>query len=232
MPQSHSYVVAMTGSIPPELATLLEARDDAERDVAWDAFVARYSKLLLVVAREHGGTHDDVMDRYTVTLSRLRDDDFHRLRVWAGDRRSAITTWLAVIARRAALDEIRRRYGRHGGDSADTTEIRRQRRRLADLLTEDLLPELISSDALGTTETPELELRRAELMHRLDRCVAELSAEEQLLLVLRFRDARTADDIARILAWPSAFHVYRRLTRLANQLRDNLRRLGVEDPVP
>ena len=221
----------MTGPIPPELATLLEARDDAERNAAWDAFVARYSRLLLVIAREPGGTHDDVMDRYTVTLSRLRDDDFRRLRIWAGDRRSAITTWLAVIARRAGLDEIRRRYGRHGHDTGNA-EVRRQRRRLADLLTEDLLPELISSDALGTTETPELELRRTELTHRLERCVGELSAEDQLMLVLRFRDARTADDIAHILGWPSAFHVYRRLTRLAKQLREDLRRLGVEDPVP
>ena len=222
----------MTGPIPPELATLLEARDEAERNAAWDAFVARYSRLLLVIAREPGGTHDDIMDRYTVTLARLRDDDFKRLRVWAADRRSAITTWLAVIARRAGLDEIRRRYGRHARDTATAAEIRQQRRRLADLLTEDLLPELISSDALGTTETPEVELRRAELTQRLDRCVAELGAEDQLILALRFRDGRTADDIAHILGWPSVFHVYRRLTRIANQLRDNLRRLGVEDPVP
>jgi RNA polymerase sigma factor (sigma-70 family) len=225
----------MTGSIPPELATLLEAHDDAARNAAWDAFVARYSRLLLVIAREPGGTHDDVMDRYTLTLARLRDDDFRRLRIWAADRRSAITTWLAVIARRAGLDEIRRRYGRHGRDTRDkdeTAEIRRQRRRLADLLTEDLLPDLASSDALGTTDNPELELRRAELMQRLDQCVAELSAEDQLMLVLRFRDGRTADDIAHILGWPSAFHVYRRLTRLANQLRQELRRHGVEDPVP
>lgn len=225
----------MTGHIPPELATLLDARGDAERDAAWDLFVARYSRLLLVIAREPGGTHDDVMDRYTVTLSRLRDDDFRRLRVWAADRRSAITTWLAVIARRAGLDEIRRRYGRYArdtGDSSDTAEIRRQRRRLADLLTDDLLPELTSSDALGTTDTPELELRHAELMHRLDLCVGELAPEDQLLLVLRFRDGRTADDIARMVGWPSAFHVYRRLTRLATQLRENLRRHGVEDPVP
>jgi DNA-directed RNA polymerase specialized sigma24 family protein len=37
--------------------------------------------------------------------------------VWEGDRRSAITTWLGVIARRVCLDELRRRYGRASSTS-------------------------------------------------------------------------------------------------------------------
>ena len=222
----------MSSDTPSELAALLSARDDSQRDAAWDAFVAKYSKLLLLIAREFGGSHDDAMDRYAATLARLREDDFRRLRVWASDRRSALTTWLGVIARRTSLDELRRRYGRPGHVDGDDAVLRLQRRRLADLVTEELLPEVDTPDAHGAVGVAELELRRAELRERLTQCVGELPAEDQLLLVLRFRDDRTAADIARILALPTAFHVYRRLGRVATQLRGALRLRGVEDPVP
>jgi len=223
---------AMNADDPPELVRLLAARDAAERDAAWDAFVARYSKLLLLIGREFGGTHDDAMDRYAVTLARLREGDFHRLRVWAADRRSALTTWLGVIARRASLDELRRRYGRARDPSGDGADIRRQRRRLADLITEELLPDVDTPDVHGIIATAELDVRRAELRARLEACVSALDADDQLLLALRFRDDRTAADIARILHLPTAFHVYRRIDRLAARLREALRRQGVEDPVP
>ena len=150
----------MTGDVPSELASLLAARDDVARNVAWDAFVARYSRLLLVIAREYGGVHDDVMDRYAVILERLRDDDFRRLRVWTNDRRSALTTWLGVVARRTCLDELRRRYGRARGSSVEALETRRQRRRLTDLVTEELIPEMDAADAHGTVAEAELAVRR------------------------------------------------------------------------
>jgi len=228
----------MNAGPPPELARLLAARDAAERDAAWDAFVARYSKLLLLIAREFGGTHDDAMDRYAVILARLREDDFQRLRVWAADQRSALTTWLGVIARRASLDELRRRYGRareasgDGADGGDGKDLRRQRRRLADLITEELLPDIDTPDANGAIATAELDVRSAELQSRLEACVSALDPDDQLLLALRFRDDRTAADIARILHLPTAFHVYRRIDRLAARLRDALRRHGVEGPIP
>jgi RNA polymerase sigma factor (sigma-70 family) len=222
----------MSGDTPAELVRLLSAQDDTERDAAWDAFVARYSKLLLLISREYGGTHDDAMDRYAVVLARLREDDFRRLRVWAADQRSALTTWLGVIARRATLDELRRRYGRQRESGGESADLRRQRRRLSDLVTEELLPETDAADTHGTIASAELELRRAELRQRLDQCVKTLSPDDQLLLALRFRDDKTAADIARILGLPTAFHVYRRLDRLAARLRQALRRHGVEDPVP
>jgi RNA polymerase sigma factor (sigma-70 family) len=152
--------------------------------------------------------------------------------VWAADQRSALTTWLGVIARRASLDELRRRYGRQRESGGGSADLRRQRRRLSDLVTEELLPEMDATDTHGTIASAELELRRAELRQRLDRCVRTLSADDQLLLALRFRDDKTAADIGRILGLPTAFHVYRRLDRLAARLREALRRQGVEDPVP
>jgi RNA polymerase sigma factor (sigma-70 family) len=223
----------MSRDVPPELASLLAHHDPVRRDVAWDAFVARYSKLLLLIAREFGGSHDDAMDRYAVILERLREDDFRRLRVWEGDRRSAITTWLGVIARRVCLDELRRRYGRAGrGDGADDIAARRERRRLVDLVTEELVPDIDAPDAHGTVAAAELSLRRSELRVRLEQCVNELEPDDQLLLTLRFRDDRSAAEIAPIVGMPSAFHVYRRINKLASVLRNALRQRGVEDPVP
>ena len=223
----------MSRDLPSELAALLAEHDPARCDLAWDAFVARYSKLLVMISREFGGSYDDVMDRYATTLERLREDDFRRLRAWRDDRRSALTTWLAVVTRRVCLDELRRRYGRSNrSDGPADIELRRQRRRLIDLITEELVPEIDTPDAHGTVAAAELSVRRGELRDHLSQCVNDLPAEDQLLLALRFRDERSAADIAPILGMQSPFHVYRRLTKIATRLREALRRRGVEDPVP
>jgi len=223
----------MSRDLPPELETLLAESDPARRDIAWDAFVGRYSKLVLLVSREFGGSHDDAMDRYALILERLRDDDFRRLRAWEGDRRSALTTWLGVIARRVCLDELRRRYGRvdHAAQAEDIA-ARRQRRRLVDLITEELVPDIDGPGAHNTVAVAELSVRRDELRERLDQCVNELRPDDQLLLALRFRDDRSAAEIAAIVGLPSAFHVYRRIGKLASMLREALGRRGVEDSVP
>jgi RNA polymerase sigma factor (sigma-70 family) len=227
------FCAPMSRDLPPELATLLAEHEPARRDAAWDGFVARYSKLLLLISHQFGGSHDDAMDRYAAILEQLRADDFRRLRAWQGDRRSALTTWLGVVARRVCLDELRRRYGRVDRTSdADEIAARRQRRRLVDLITEELVPDLDMPDAHGAVADAELAVRRSELRERLGQCVTELLADDQLLLALRFRDDRSAAEIASIIGLPSAFHVYRRLGKLASQLRDALRRRGVEDPVP
>jgi RNA polymerase sigma factor (sigma-70 family) len=223
----------MSRNLPPELATLLAERHSARRDVAWDVFVARYSKLLLMISREFGGSHDDAMDRYALILERLREDEFRRLRAWEGDRRSALTTWLGVIARRVCVDELRRRYGRADRNAtADDVAERRQRRRLVDLITEELVPDIDAPDAHGTVAVAELALRRFELRARLGLCLKDLPPDDQLLLSLRFRDGRSAAEIAPIVGLPSAFHVYRRIAKVAAVLREALRRRGVEDPVP
>jgi len=222
----------MSRDVPPELIALLSARANAERDRAWDAFLDRYSRLLLLISREYGRAHDDAMDHYAAMLEGLREDDFRRLRVWTRDRRSALTTWLGVIARRICLDELRRRYGRTRNGSPEEAVERRTRRRLADLVTQELIPDLDAADTLGTTAEPELALRRAELRECLEQCVTALPPDDQLLLTLRFRDECSAADIARILRFPTAFHVYRRLGRLASELRQAMRQRGVEDPVP
>jgi len=52
------------------------------------------------------------------------------------------------------------------------------------------------------------------------------------MLKLRFVDDLAAQEIARLLAFPSPFHVYRRLNALFAELRSALHRRGVESAAP
>jgi RNA polymerase sigma factor (sigma-70 family) len=99
--------------VPPHLSRLLSG--DGDRAVAWEAFVAEHSRLLLHVARTGTTKYDDAMDAYAYVLERLREDDYRRLREFAQDPRAKLTTWLVVVARRLSIDHYRRRYGRARG---------------------------------------------------------------------------------------------------------------------
>ncbi len=218
--------------VPPELSDLLAVSEGSRRDDAWEKFVEHHSRLLLHVSRSFGGDHDAVMDRYAFILEKLRSDDFHRLRTWARDRRSKLTTWLVVVAQRLSLDENRRRYGRPS-DGHGAATSREERRRLADLLAEELDPNRrYPAAGDNPSEDPESTLRRVQLAQALTRSVAELPTSDQLLLTFRFRDGLSAADIARSLHFPSPFHVYRQLDRLLTRLRRALQARGVNDATP
>jgi DNA-directed RNA polymerase specialized sigma subunit len=53
--------------------------------------------------------------------------------------------------------------------------------------------------------------------------------EDRLLLKLRFDDGLSAPEIARLLGFPTPFHVYRRLNALYARLRGGLRERGIEE---
>ena len=209
------------------LSRLVEARSATESDAAWRAFVAEHSRLVLHVCRSVWHTQDDAMDAYTQVLEHLRDDDYRRLMEFAAHPRSKVSTWLVVVSRRICLDLHRRRYGRAGADG--TTEQRRARRRLQDLVAEQLelhdtaAPEAYDSDA---------PIRHTQLRDALHDALATLAACDLLLLKLRFEDEFPAQEIARLLDYPSPFHVYRRLNALLSALRRTLSRRGVENATP
>jgi RNA polymerase sigma factor (sigma-70 family) len=220
----------MTVSPPAALARLLSARDPASRDHAWSAFVRTYSPLLISTARRFCSDHDAAMDRYAYILEQLRGDDFSRLRRYAVDGRSRFTTWLVVVARRLCIDYHRQRYGRPRGEPDGAGEVERViRQRLADFISEDL-------DLVGRVSSngpdPEIELRVRELRSALNAALQALSEPDRLLLALRHEEEMRARDIARLMDFQSAFHVYRRLTALHGSLRETLERQGVDDATP
>lgn len=169
------------------------------------------------------------MDAYAYLLEQLRRDDFQRLRAYVSDDRSRFTTWLVVVARRLCLDRLRQRYGRAPDAEADNRETHAVRRRLVDLLGEEL-DTAVLADTAGAD--PETHLLANELRRVLTGVVGELEPRDQLLLKLRFEDELPAREIAQVMRFATPFHVYRRINTLLGQLRAALARRGVQGSEP
>lgn len=219
----------MASAPPPELTRLLEAGDPLSVERAWKAFLQRYSEAILSATRCFASDYDGSMDRYGHVLEELKRDDFRRLRGYAADPRSTFRTWLVVVCRRLCVDYHRARYGRDREGGAAVREERQKRRRLADFVVEELDPERVRS---GSMEDPEQRLRATELSRALESVTSELTPEERLLLKLRFQDGLPVRAVARVMKYPTVFHVYRRLNPLLGSLRNRLRELGIESPEP
>lgn len=216
----------MAHSLPPELAVLFAASDVQTRDAAWAQFVSRHSKLLLYAARSLGKDYDSAMDRYTYALDRLRERDFHRLRAYTPDGRTRFTTWLLVVFRRLCVDHYRQRYGRSGGGGAGPhSSDRAIRRQFADELLGTVDPDLVP-----TPEAPSVDqdLARRHRTESLTTALSALPPADRLLLKYRFEDGLSANEISKVMDFPTPFHVYRRLNALFVSLRRTLQAGGVE----
>jgi RNA polymerase sigma factor (sigma-70 family) len=78
----------------------------------WDLFVAAAAPLINAVVRRALASfnlgEDDVLDAAQDVFVRLCASDFRLLRTYDPER-AALSTWLAVVARSAAIDHVRRR---------------------------------------------------------------------------------------------------------------------------
>ncbi len=79
---------------------------------AWDGFVVASAPLIHAVVRRALATYrlgeDDVMDAAQDVYVRLCATDFRLLKTY-DPARAGLSTWLAVVARSAAIDHARRR---------------------------------------------------------------------------------------------------------------------------
>jgi len=210
-------------SLPSPVRHLLETSEGPVQEQAWSEFLDSYSRLILYVARQTPGDQDTIMDRYAFVVERLRERDCRRLRTYAADGRGKFTTWLTVVVRRLCLDQHRLKHGRtpapgHGNPAAP--------RRLVELvsLRSEVIDRLPDSEPLADEE-----LQRKQVLERLDAAMATLSPSDQLLLALRYQDDRSAREIASLMSLPTPFHVYRRLNRVHDLLRQNLTAGGRAD---
>lgn len=216
--------------VPPELAALLSAASDPERERAWERFVHAFTPTVLRTARSLGGDSDLVMDRYAFVLERLRGDDCHRLRAYVRPGAGQFTLWLVVVVRRLCLDHHRERYGRSRGNQGDDAGLRRAHRaRLVDLVADEAAAELL---AASPESAPDLVLARKERMTALSASLERLEPEDRMLLRLRFGEELSAREIGTLMRFPTVFHVYRRLDSVLKELRASLLRLGVREPEP
>ena len=214
----------MADAPPQELAGLFDAPDPPTREAAWDAFVATHSRLLLHTARSLNHDHDAAMDSYAYVLEALREDGHRRLRAFSADGRGKFSTWLVVVARRLCLDFRRHKYGRARAASPEGREQRAARRRLVDLVTDEIdVANLVRAETDPATDVQDRE--RSATLHAALRA---LPPSDRLLLTFRFEDELSAREIAQIMGIATPFHVYRRLNHVLAGLRETLRRQGLE----
>jgi RNA polymerase sigma factor (sigma-70 family) len=211
------------------LSALFGVADPAARDAAWRRFVETHSRLLLYAARSIDKNHDAAMDAYAYVLEQLQRDDFRRLRVYAADDRGKFSTWLVLVARRLCLDHVRQRYGRRQSEDTQSHEAHETRRRLLDHVAEEID---VAEIAYAGERDAEMRVRVEELGNALADALAALAPPDRLLIKLRFQDALSVPEMARILKAPTPFHIYRRLSAVLAQVRAALARRGVEDPDP
>ena len=186
--------------------------------------------MLLHAARGVSRDYDAAMDAYASLVEQLRADDFRRLRSYVAEPSSKFTTWLVVVARRLCLDRIRERYGRAADPGAPGQAVRLVRRRLADLLAEELDSEAASAHA--APDSPEMRLRTEELARALTEVLDGLAPADRLLLKLRFDDGLSGREILHIMGFSTPLQVYRRLNAVLAQLRKSLQQRGFEGPEP
>lgn len=218
----------MTGAAAPlQLGELLHASSSPAREAAWEELITEHTRLILAVARSFGGDNDQIMDRYAFILGKLRESDFRRLRAFRSDAGAKFSTWLTVASRRLCLDEIRSRYGRARVTSDDerTTLFRRMRRELmdsgdSDSADVDQLPDHVK----GADEQAEIEERDSLLSVEL----MQLSANDRLLLALRFEDSLPASRIATVMGFSNQFTVYHQLASICARLRTVLQAKGID----
>lgn len=81
---------------------------------AWKAFVDACSETLFRVVRLFADTYDDRMDLYLFVCAKLKEDDLRRLRAFRfrPEAPCRFATWLSVVVRNLAIDQIRSRDGR------------------------------------------------------------------------------------------------------------------------
>jgi DNA-directed RNA polymerase specialized sigma subunit len=102
-----------------------------------------------------------------------------------------------------------------------------ERRRLEDLLSEHVDLDTVPD---GKAAGADAEMIAAEQCRALDRAVARLEPRDRLILALRFEDDLSAREIATLLAFPTPFHVYRRINALLDSLRSALAPRGPQEP--
>lgn len=219
----------MADDLPRELAELLGAPDPDTRERAWTAFLERYHRYIHGTVRFVGRGYDEAMDRYRYVLEELQADDHRRLRSYAVDPGSRFSTWLVVVVRRLCHDYERKKYGRKRATGRKALERSEARRRLEDLVVEELKPGRFED---RSRSNPERDLRERELATAVAAVMDGFGPEERLLIKLRFEDDIPATKIAEVLRLDSEFQVYRRLKKIMAKMRERLEEEGIHDPRP
>lgn len=151
---------------------------------AWEQFVRKHAPLVFaMVSRVLGGPsgdESDVEDAVQAVFAKLWDDDCRRLRTFRGTSR--LSTWVAAIARRQALDHLRSRKRRDSHVAASIDGV-------------DALADRLAAEVEG----PEERMAAKDLARALEAALALLGARDRLLLAWIHVDGLTYADVASLL---------------------------------
>ena len=185
------------------------APEDAPR---WDDFVALHAERVQRAARRVCRDDDEAADVSAEVLAAFHAD---WPALWARhrpDRGGRFETWLAVVARNAAIDCLRRRHGRDA--------------RQADVVALESVPE-----PAGSAPGPEESEARARTRASWTEILRGLAGDERVLLRLYFLEGRDAEELRIRFGGRTRSQVYNRVHTLTKKLEAAAREagLGVED---
>jgi RNA polymerase sigma factor (sigma-70 family) len=129
-------------------------------DVAWDAFLTRYRRLIFASIRHYTQDYDDGMDLFAHVCERLRADDMQRLRTRAEepDPRARFSTWLVTVVRHLVVDWFRHRDGRRRLSSL-AQDLPPLQRRVFELVFLDRRSHVETYELLRAREAPRITFR-------------------------------------------------------------------------
>ena len=191
---------------------------------AFEELVRHYDQAVLRLALHLTGNEPEAQDVY--------QDAFLKAYKNIGSFRfeCSFYTWIYRIVTNLCLDHLRQRYGRPQESESPDRAAHAARRRLVDLLAEELdVSGVADATAAGN---PEAQLRAKELSRALAGVLAGFEPRDRLLLKLRFEDGLPASDIGQVMGFATQFHVYRRLNAVLGQVRAAMRGRGVQDSEP
>ena len=165
-------------------------------DAAFDLLVRQYSNQVFRVALRMLGNREDAEDVQQETFLRA----YRGLRRFRGG--ASFGTWVYSIAARLCLDRRRQRT-RRAGDNAE------------DIPVGGSLPE----------DSPEDRLLSLEAAARVQKALAGMSPPDRLLIVLKFVEELSHEEIARILGC-SVESSRSRLARAKKLFRERYERIG------
>lgn len=78
-------------------------------DEAWDKFLSKYHSQIMAVVKKMVRDPEGVMDAYTYTIDKLRDQNCQKLTSYAAKPRPySFETWITIVVRKCCLDWFRK----------------------------------------------------------------------------------------------------------------------------
>lgn len=176
--------------------------------VVWELFVRRYAKLIWGTLRKtflsysFRHTEEDLEDIFNAVFVSLLENDFRKLRQFRNENSCSLSTWLTIIASRTAIDHIRQDRSHLFRETADGER--------------DIYETIPASE-----KSFEHLLVHKQLDERLKAAIAELGAQDRLIIRLILEKGLTPEETAGILGL-SAETVYSRKSRLTERLKKSV----------